>query len=64
MTLALEAARQGIRGANPLVGAVITGDAHGHVRTWATTEMQAGTRTPADALAAACGTDLSAPVCP
>ena len=60
MTLALQAARQGIRGANPLVGAVIT-DAHGHVLH---VGYHRGAGTPhaeADALAAAraAGTDLT-----
>ena len=60
MTLALQAARQGIRGANPLVGAVIT-DAHGHLLH---VGYHRGAGTPhaeADALAAAraAGTDLT-----
>ena len=60
MSLALEAARQGIRGANPLVGAVIT-DAHGHLLH---VGYHRGAGTPhaeADALAAAraAGTDLT-----
>ena len=44
MSLALAAARQGIRGANPLVGAVIT-DAHGHL-LHVGYHRGAGTRTP------------------
>lgn len=60
MSLALDAARQGIRGANPLVGAVIT-DAHGHLLH---VGYHRGAGTPhaeADALAAAraAGTDLT-----
>lgn len=60
MTLALQAARQGIRGANPLVGAVIT-DAHGHLLH---VGYHRGAGTPhaeADALASAraAGTDLT-----
>ena len=58
MSLALDVARQGIRGANPLVGAVIT-DAHGHLLH---VGYHRGAGTPhaeADALAAAraAGTD-------
>ena len=60
MALALDAARQGIRGANPLVGAVIT-DAHGYLLH---VGYHRGAGTPhaeADALAAAraAGTDLT-----
>ena len=60
MSLALDAARQGIRGANPLVGAVIT-DSEGHLLH---VGYHRGAGTPhaeADALAAAraAGTDLT-----